>query len=189
MTAARLLDLVERIVGGGVRAWVDGGWCIDALLERQTRRHDDLDLVVARPDLPALWAVLREAGYEPAGEALNGDSGLEDLEYAVDARGHQVDVHPVSFTEAGEAVYTMPDGEPWTYPAHAFTGRGRVLGREVPCIAADEMLFCHSTGYALDAAHQADVTALAERFGLPVPHFTPADTSTLGSADEATGRR
>lgn len=175
MTATRLIDLVERMADGGVRAWLDGGWCIDALVERQTRRHDDVDLVVARADLPALWAVLREAGYEPGGEARNGDSRLEDLEYAVDARGHQVDVHPVRFTDAGEGVFTMPNGEPWIYPAHAFTGQGRVLDRDVPCIGADTMLICHSTGYALDEAHQADVTVLPEHFGLPVPVFTTAD--------------
>jgi lincosamide nucleotidyltransferase A/C/D/E len=30
----------------GVRAWLDGGWAVDALLGRQTRLHSDLDLAV-----------------------------------------------------------------------------------------------------------------------------------------------
>lgn len=180
MEAGRLLDLIGRFQERGVRVWLDGGWCVDALLERQTRPHDDLDLVVAQADLPGLWAVLGEAGYGTVADRAGVPARLEDgarleaLEYAVDGGGHQVDVHPVTFTAQGDATYPMAGGEPWTYPARAFTGRGRVLGREVPCIAADVMLAGHTSGYALDAAHRADVEALAARFGLAVPPFTSA---------------
>jgi lincosamide nucleotidyltransferase A/C/D/E len=38
----RLLDLLES---AGVTVWLDGGWGVDALLEEQTREHDDLGLV------------------------------------------------------------------------------------------------------------------------------------------------
>ena len=37
----------------GVQLWVDGGWGIDALLERQTHSHKDFDAIVAFEDLPA----------------------------------------------------------------------------------------------------------------------------------------
>ena len=42
----------------GVQLWVDGGWGIDALLERQTHSHKDFDAIVVFEDLPALTRFL-----------------------------------------------------------------------------------------------------------------------------------
>ena len=42
----------------GVQLWVDGGWGIDALLERQTHSHKDFDAIVALEDMPALTRFL-----------------------------------------------------------------------------------------------------------------------------------
>jgi hypothetical protein len=33
------------------------------------------------------------------------------------------------------------------------------------------VMMSHTTGYALDDAHQRDVRALGERYGIPVPDF------------------
>jgi lincosamide nucleotidyltransferase A/C/D/E len=44
----RLLDAFEA---AKVKAWLDGGWGVDALLGRQRRTHDDLDLVVELKDV------------------------------------------------------------------------------------------------------------------------------------------
>jgi lincosamide nucleotidyltransferase A/C/D/E len=114
-------------------------------------------------------------------EAVLAERGLERLHgapptsfYLVDPRGHQVDVHPVSFTKAGEAVYEMENGREWVYPAGAFRGRGRIAGRPVGCLAPEQLLVTHSTGYELDAVHRRDVERLCRRFGFPVPHFGTA---------------
>ena len=58
---ARLADVLEA---AGVAVWLDGGWGVDALLEEQTREHDDLDLVLGLDEVPALVRTLRDAGYE-----------------------------------------------------------------------------------------------------------------------------
>ena len=42
----QVLAVLDEIEALGVRAWVDGGWGVDALLAEETREHDDLDLVV-----------------------------------------------------------------------------------------------------------------------------------------------
>lgn len=191
MEGERLLGVVERLRRRGVPVWLDGGWCVDALLGRQTRPHDDLDLVVASTGLPVLWAVLGEAGYGTVADrdgvpvAFGDVDALERWEYAVDPAGHQADVHVVTFGSAGDATYRMANGRTWTYPARAFAGRGRVLDREVPCIAADVMLACHSTGYALDAAHRADVSALADHLGVPVPRFASEASAPSGNGGRA----
>ena len=45
MGAATLRQVVEQLEENGVEVWLDGGWGVDALLGRETREHDDLDLV------------------------------------------------------------------------------------------------------------------------------------------------
>ncbi|MGH2997797.1 MAG: nucleotidyltransferase domain-containing protein, partial [Gaiellaceae bacterium] len=45
MSAEDAVVILDGLEGAGLRAWVDGGWAIDAVAGRQTRPHDDLDLV------------------------------------------------------------------------------------------------------------------------------------------------
>lgn len=111
MEAEQVVALVEAIEQSGVQVWLDGGWGVDALLRRQTRPHDDLDLVVALADAPQLRDVLAERGYALA------DGGVPMSVEFVDAEGRQVDVHPVVFDERGDGVYLMRTGEEWSYPA------------------------------------------------------------------------
>lgn len=51
---ARLLD------GFGRPWWVCGGWALDLFLNRQTRRHEDLDVAVLRDDQQALFRYLQD---------------------------------------------------------------------------------------------------------------------------------
>ena len=43
MDADDVLRVIDRLASADIRVWVDGGWGVDALLGRQTRRHHDLD--------------------------------------------------------------------------------------------------------------------------------------------------
>jgi lincosamide nucleotidyltransferase A/C/D/E len=168
MDAARVLDLLAHLKTRGIAVWLDGGWAVDALLGEQTRPHDDLDVVARLDDSARIEEALRERGYVlVAGEP---PSSFE----LVDGEGHQVDVHPVSFRPTGEGAYRMANGEDWIYTADAFDGVGRILGHEVPCLTPEVVMVSHTTGYSLDDAHQRDVRALAERFGIPVPDFETA---------------
>ena len=168
MSAARAVEILDLLERHGVSAWVDGGWAVDALLGRQTREHDDLDLIVRLDEVEALEAALHERGYETGRGAPPTSFEL------VDEDGHQVDAHPAAFAPTGEAVYRMENGEDWIFPASGFAGTGEIAGRRVPCLTPEVVLVSHSTGYALDAAHQRDVEALCERFGLPLPPFETA---------------
>jgi hypothetical protein len=42
--------------GSGVRWWIAGGWSLDLLVGRQTRRHADIDVTVLRADVGAVRA-------------------------------------------------------------------------------------------------------------------------------------
>jgi lincosamide nucleotidyltransferase A/C/D/E len=162
MDAAEVVRLVRALADAEVLMWLMGGWAIDALIRRQRRPHDDLDLLVRDVDLAHATGVLATAGYA-------GEIGMEGSSYLVDPAGRQVDIHAVRFHSDGRAEYRMEDGRPWLYEPGAFDGIGTVLDRDVPCLTPEMMMIEHATGYALDAVHRADVAALAEAFGLPVP--------------------
>src|SRR5262245_4193250 len=158
MEAGHVVRLLHRINAAGVSVWLDGGWGVDALLGEQTREHDDLDLVVARRDVPLVVEKLGDDGYEVAKGALPTCIVL------LDAVGRQVDVHPVEFDAAGDGIYRMEDGRDWPYPARGFAGEGVVLGRHVVhCLTAEVQVLCHA-GYELDETDRADLALLRERF-------------------------
>lgn len=167
MEATELLRLVGALVDCGAGTWLMGGWAIDALIGEQRRPHDDLDLLVRDLDLHQAAAALATAGYRD-------DVGVEGSSYLVDAAGRQVDIHTIRLLSDGAAVYRMEDGSPWLYEPGSLDGIGTVLGREVPCLTAEQMMVEHATGYALDAVHRQDVAALAEAFGLVVPPIESA---------------
>ena len=54
MKAEDVIELYETLEKNGISIWLDGGWGIDALLEEQTRLHEDVDIIVQEKDLPKL---------------------------------------------------------------------------------------------------------------------------------------
>jgi lincosamide nucleotidyltransferase A/C/D/E len=159
MEAAHVVRLVHRLNAAGLTVWLDGGWGVDALLGEQTREHDDLDLVVARSDVPLLTETLGDEGFDVA----KGE--LPTCIVLLDSAGRQVDVHPVEFDDAGVGVYRMEDGRDWAYPASGFAGEGLVLLRHaVRCLTPEVQVLCH-TGYELAETDHHDLALLRERFG------------------------
>src|SRR5262245_34893244 len=50
MEADSVLNIYNDLQDHGVKIWIDGGWCVDALLGKQTRPHPDLDIAVNHRD-------------------------------------------------------------------------------------------------------------------------------------------
>ena len=161
MAAEHVVQLLETIETAGVKVWLDGGWGVDALLGAQTREHDDLDLVVARSDVPQLIDVLGREGYEVA------KGQLPMCIVLLDQVGRQVDVHPVEFDDDGDGIYRMEDGRDWAYPAAGFAGVGSVASHEVRCLTPEVQVLCHA-GYELGETDHHDLGLLRERFGVSV---------------------
>lgn len=70
-----VIEIVGHLGASGVTVWVDGGWCVAALVGREVRKHADLDLAV-RPSEELLlhdW----QASHEFSEERLTGDSQTE----------------------------------------------------------------------------------------------------------------
>ena len=50
-TGQDVIRIIRFLEESGVPVWLDGGWAIDALLARETRAHEDVDLIVPFDDL------------------------------------------------------------------------------------------------------------------------------------------
>jgi lincosamide nucleotidyltransferase A/C/D/E len=160
MTAERVLELLTVLRGSGVNATVDGGWGVDALLGRETRRHDDLDLVVALDDVPRIYEAL-----VPLGFALH-ENHLP-VRFVLRHNGEQLDFHTVTFDPEGGGVQPQPGGGSFRYAPEGFVS-GAVNGVAVRCISAAVQLLCH-LGYEPTRKDAHDVLALCRAFSLPVP--------------------
>ena len=139
----------------GLRAWVAGGWGVDALVGRQTRVHRDLDLAL-------------DVTHSTLERAL---SALETLDYRVEIdwrpsrvelaapSARWVDLHPVVFDDQGTGWQAnIDDLPPFRYPPHAFTD-GLINGSGVRCLSVAQQLLFHR-GYPPRPHDLADVALL-----------------------------
>jgi lincosamide nucleotidyltransferase A/C/D/E len=104
MRARDVQEVVDRLSAAGVRVWLDGGWGVDALIGRQTRDHDDLDVVIPLGESDLARGTLTPLGFE-----LEEDEATLCF-VARDAGGRRVDVHTVAFDDEGGAFQRQEDG-------------------------------------------------------------------------------
>lgn len=161
MTAETVLELLALFESEGIEVWIDGGWGVDALVGRQTRPHEDLDLVVELDHAPRIRAALGAQGFGPEEEELPVRFVM-----AHPRRG-RIDFHTVRFDEDGGGVQPQPGGGSFRYPLEGFT-TGRILERPVRCISARIQLLCH-LGYEPKEKDVHDVLLLQEHFEVPLP--------------------
>jgi lincosamide nucleotidyltransferase A/C/D/E len=152
MQASDVASLLGHITAKSVRACVAGGWAVDALLGRQTRPHQDLDLAVDADQLERLLALLVTLGFVPREDWLPVRIELEDV------LGRRVDLHPLRFAEDGSAVQASLEGTEFYYPSDAFT-TGCISGQTVDCLTAQQQL-AFREGYNWRARDYHDVPLL-----------------------------
>jgi lincosamide nucleotidyltransferase A/C/D/E len=161
MTAADVLEVLDRLEAAGIETCLDGGWGVDALLGRETRRHRDLDVVVRRVDADIVQRALAPLGFVHAADAR---PGLPSRVVLRDGRARQVDLHPVAVDTNGDAWQNL-GGRFGRYPATGLGGEGMIDGRKVRCLTP-ELQVAHHRGYELPEHERGDLELLAERFAL-----------------------
>ena len=161
MTAEGVLEILDALRSNGVTASVDGGWGVDALVGRETRPHEDLDLVVALGDVDAIRSALGVFGFSIAEQHLPVRFVMRD------PRGSQLDFHTVTFDSQGGGVQAQPGGGSFRYPPEGFVS-GRIAGQRVPCISAEVQVLCH-LGYEPTSKDAHDVLLLCQHFDLAIP--------------------
>lgn len=165
MNPAEVVQVLDRLDAAGVMVWLDGGWGVDALLGEQTRRHEDLDLAIARPDCRRAQEALATLGFRHAPEV---EPGLPARMVLRAADGREVEFHPLVMDTDGNGWQELPEGGWGLYPADGLQGRGEIGGRPVRC-TTPELQLRHHLGYRLTDRDHHDLRLLAQRFGLPLP--------------------
>jgi lincosamide nucleotidyltransferase A/C/D/E len=158
MDASDVVELLDFLEQNGLEVYVDGGWAVDALLGKQTRDHDDLDVAIPHAHVPLLRRLMATRGFH---ERPQADSWKCNFVLA-DAGDRRLDVHSYTLDAAGKNVSGVP------YAAEHLTGTGIIAGRPVRCIDPAWLVKFH-TGYEGDERDHQDVRLLCERFGLPLP--------------------
>jgi len=157
MTAEDVLELVTLFEQHHIEVILDGGWGVDALLGKQTRPHEDLDIAMPHQYVPLARALLEAMGYTDVPR-----TDTRDCNFVLgDDHGHLVDFHTYTFDEHGTLVFGLP------YPPDSLTGTGSVMGHPVRCITAEWMVQFH-TGYPVDENDYQDVKALCQRYHLEI---------------------
>ncbi len=158
MTAEDVQNIYTWLSENGISIWVDGGWCVDALLGKQTREHPDLDIAVHRNDNAKLRTLLQSNGYK---EESRNDSS-EWMYVMKNEEGKQIDVHAFAYDDDGKNIYGIE------YPYGSLTGKGTLNGQEVNCIDP-QWMFKFKTAYEPKEKDLRDVQALADKFGFELP--------------------
>ena len=152
MTSAEVHAVLEALAAAGCRAWIGGGWGVDALVGAQTRPHRDLDLSIAAEAEGAALHVLADRGYR-----IETDWRPVRVEVVAAERG-RVDLHPLTFDESGNGHQAGLDGTSFILPVDCFT-TGTIAGREVACLSVQQQLLFHS-GYEPRDIDRADLSLL-----------------------------
>lgn len=137
---------------------------MDALLGEQTRPHDDLDIVVQQEDVPTLRRLLDNHGYQ---DVERDDTSPWNFVLG-DAEGRLIDIHAIVLDDSGNGLYG-PIEKGVMYPAGSLKGEGMINGQPVRCIAADYQVQFHNSGYLPRGKDFQDVSALCQKFTIPVP--------------------
>jgi lincosamide nucleotidyltransferase A/C/D/E len=158
MSAEDAIELIRLLEEQGITVIVDGGWGVDALLGRQTRPHEDLDIATLHKDVPLLRQVLEARGFQD----VPRDDTWECNFVLGDERGLLLDIHTCTFDTNGKNIFGV------AYELGSWQGEGRIKDVKVRCIPVEWLVHFH-TGYPLDEKDYHDVKLLCEQFHLPLP--------------------
>jgi glycosyltransferase involved in cell wall biosynthesis len=160
MPAEVVPSVIEALRHAGVTACVVGGWGVDALIGKQTRRHRDLDVVFKSDEDAERRALRALAGLDfkfVKREAVPGaDPGcwLATRLVMADDAGRLLDLHPVEFP----LIVASGGSERLFTPKDAFV-TGIVAEQQVPCLSAQLQLALHE-GYEARDYDREDVARL-----------------------------
>jgi lincosamide nucleotidyltransferase A/C/D/E len=158
MKSENVIEIIKFLESHQIEVYVDGGWCVDALVGEQTREHLDLDIALPHKFEKKLRAVLKVKSFEELDLSYSWECNF----VLKDKNGSLIDVHTYELDENGNNIFGVK------YEAFHLTGLGSIDGYPVKCISAEWIMKFH-TGYDLDENDYHDVLLLSRKFGFPIP--------------------
>lgn len=154
-----VIEFLKLCKENDIEVILDGGWGVDALLGKQTRMHEDLDIALQHKYVSRLRQLLEEKGYID----IPRDDTTEYNFVMGDNKGHEIDFHSYTFDSKGNNIFGVK------YPLESLAGLGAINGYHVKCISPEWMVKFH-TGYTLGETDYHDVAALCEHFEIQLPY-------------------
>ena len=151
-------EILEMLSEASVKVFLDGGWGVDALIGRETRIHNDIDLFVEKKDFGKAISVITWKGYREVVMDYTTDSHTVWKDY----NRRIIDLHSFEYVEDG----ILYDG--YTFPSETFSGKGNIGNIEVTCINPEAQVQFH-LGYEYDENDVHDVLLLCRTFNLEIP--------------------
>lgn len=173
MNAEEVLRILDALEDNAVRYWLSGGWGVDALVGRQTRPHDDLDIAIDdfERDEPRARQTLIDLGFQHV-EFHERRTWMPHQSVLDDGAGHRVDFVSIDWSRLVERFGSHgPDRTTSSRDEaleHRVLSEGTIQGRRVPCLSADVQLLYHS-GFSLEPAPRRDVDLLRGELGASLP--------------------
>ncbi|MGH8994933.1 MAG: nucleotidyltransferase domain-containing protein [Acidimicrobiales bacterium] len=158
MPAGEVLSILDAFAAGRVGVWLAGGWGIDALTGRQTRRHVDVDLVVDTGDELAAANLLAGAGYRFQRQLYVPGAGMPDSRVYRHRAGYRADLHPVAVHDRVGASRDLAALRLDGFGPDSF-GTGFIAGRAVGCVGPEVQIVLHG-GYELRDRDLQDLEVL-----------------------------
>jgi lincosamide nucleotidyltransferase A/C/D/E len=161
VTASELLATLDALRSAGVACWLAGGWGVDALVHRQTRRHRDLDIVLDDFALQAEAAlsVLEGLGFRRV-RLVRYEIWMPERWVLSDVNLRLVDLLGIDWGKLAQGLGVSTEVD---LRRLAFA-EGVVAGRRVPCLSVPVQLLFHS-GYRPRPVEAHDVGLLKELVG------------------------
>lgn len=158
MNAEEVVKLCKLFQKNKIKIWIDGGWGIDALLSKQTRPHNDLDIAVRHKNVSKITRLLQAEGYQEI-----KDPNKKDYNFVLrNGRGYKIDIHSFEFDKMGNNIYGI------NYPKQSLTGKGIISGQIINCIAPEYVVQFHGN-YEPKKKDLQDLKALCKKFNLELP--------------------
>ena len=160
--ASEVLRVVAALQSAGVSAWLLGGWGVDALLGRETRRHSDLDIAVDIADGGVDRAVreLQALGYTDVQESRETSRLMPFRVVLRQPSGWTVDLVPIrSRPTTGTALSTRSGDWRSMSEGGDLSVTGQIESTPVPCLSAQGQLRLRQ-GYRLRRRDQRDLAVL-----------------------------
>lgn len=162
MRARDVLWIVHALDAVDVPYGIGGGWGVDALLGRQTRRHHDLDLVLMdfERDEPRARDALAPLGFHRIHHSRASSVWMPRRSLLDDDRGRCIDLVNIDDERlhAGLGAARSSAGERATDRSTIF-GFGTIRGHQVACLSAEVQTLFHSD-FELRAHHRQDAARL-----------------------------
>jgi lincosamide nucleotidyltransferase A/C/D/E len=164
--ASQVLAVLDGLAAEGIQGWLAGGWGVDALLGRQTRPHNDIDLVIGADQPPfktdelpfkQIDQALGREGFWFAGTFHHPGIPIPWCHTWRHRAGAKVEVLPVQLDKPPFAADGSA-GPPLT--------EGSIDGQPVPCLSAGLQLLLHA-GYPQREIDNQDVALLRAYLDLP----------------------